>query len=83
MLNKKGEVVGVVSMKLSDAKMAKATGQIGQTVNFAVNGQTLRTFLDTHKVTYRSGAGFFTWEKTTADLADEARKWTLVVECWK
>lgn len=82
-LNKKSEVVGVVSMKLSDPKMAKATGQIGQTVNFAVNGQTLRTFLDTHKVSYRSGAGFFSRDKSTADLADEARKWTLVVECWK
>jgi hypothetical protein len=82
-LNKKGEVVGVVSMKLSDSKMAKATGQIGQNVNFAVNGQTLRTFLDTHKVDYRSGGGFFSRDKSTADLADEARKWTLVVECWR
>ena len=25
----------------------------------------------------------FSREKTTADLADEARKWTLVVECWR
>ena len=82
-LNKKGEVVGVVSLKLSDSKMARATGQIGQNVNFAVNGQTLRTFLDTHKVDYRSGGGFFSRDKSTADLADEARKWTLVVECWR
>ncbi len=81
-LNKKGEVVGVVAMKLSDSKMAKATGQIGQNVNFAVNGQTLRTFLDTHKVVYQSGAGFFSMDKNTADLADEARKWTLVLACW-
>lgn len=81
-MNKKGEVVGVVSMKLSDSKMAKATGSIGQNVNFAVSGQTLRTFLDTHKVEYRSG-GLLSFEKSTADLADEARKWTLVVECWK
>lgn len=81
-MNKKGEVVGVVSMKLSDSKMAKATGSIGQNVNFAVSGQTLRTFLDTHKVEYRSG-GVLSFEKSTADLADEARKWTLVVECWK
>ena len=36
--HKKGEVVGVVSMKLSDSKMAKATGQIGQNVNVAVSG---------------------------------------------
>jgi hypothetical protein len=81
-LNKKGEVVGVVSMKLSDSKMAKATGQIGQNVNFAVSGQTLKTFLDAHKVEYRTG-GVLSFEKSTADLADEARKWTLVVECWK
>jgi uncharacterized protein len=82
-LNKKGEIVGVVSKKLDDVAMAKATGQLGQNVNFAVSGQTLKTFLDTHKVSYISGSGFFAREKTTADLADEARKWTLVVECWK
>ncbi len=81
-LNKKGEVVGVVSMKLSDSKMASTTGQIGQNVNFAVSGQTLKTFLDTRKVSYSTGS-FFSREKSTADLADEARKWTLVVECWK
>lgn len=82
-INRKGEVVGVVSMKLSDSKMAKATGQVGQNVNFAVSGQTLKTFLDTHKVEYR-GSGMFSFGgKSTADLADEARKWTLVVECWK
>jgi TPR repeat protein len=82
-LNKKGEVVGVVSMKLDDSKMAKATGQIGQNINFAVSGQTLKTFLDTNKVTYSRGKGFFSREKSTADLADEARKWTLAIECWK
>ena len=82
-LNKKGEVVGVVSMKLDDEKMVKATGQIGQNVNFAVSGQTLKTFLDTHKVDYRNGGGLLSFEKSTADLADEARKWTLVLECWK
>lgn len=81
-LNKKGEVVGVVSMKLSDTKMVKATGSVGQNVNFAVSGQTLKSFLDTHKVDYRKG-GFMSFEKSTADLADEARKWTTVVECWR
>lgn len=82
-LNRKGEVVAVVSQKLSDAVMAKATGQIGQNVNFAVNGQTLRSFLEANRVKYKSGAGFFAGEKSTADLADAARQWTRVVECWK
>ncbi len=82
-INMKGEVVGVVAMKLSDSKMAKATGQVGQNVNFAVSGQTLKTFLDTHNIDY-GGSGMFSFgSKSTADLADEARKWTLVVECWK
>lgn len=82
-INMKGEVVGVVAMKLSDSKMAKATGQVGQNVNFAVSGQTLKTFLDTHKIDYGSSGMFSFGSKSTADLADEARKWTLVVECWK
>ena len=82
-LNAKGSVVGVVSMKLSDAKMAKATGQIAQNVNFAVSGQTLKSFLDAHQVVYSSGGGLLSWEKSKADLADDARKWTTVIECWK
>lgn len=81
-LDKKGRVVGMVTMKLSDSKMATATGQIGQNVNFAVSGQTVKTFLDANKVEYKS-SGMFSFEKSTADLADEARKWTSVVECWK
>ena len=81
-LNKKGEVVGVVSAKLSDSKMAKATGSVGQNVNFAVTGQTLKSFLDAHKVDYSTG-GLLSMNKSTADIADEARKWTTVVECWR
>ena len=73
----------MVSMKLSDIAMAKATGSVGQNVNFAVSGQTLKTFLDTRKISYKSGSGFFAFSKSTADLADEARKWTIVLECWK
>ena len=78
----KGEVVGVAMGKLSDSKVSRATGQVPQNVNFAVNGQTLKTFLDTHKVEYRT-SGMLTFSKSTAELADEARKWTLVVECWR
>ena len=81
-MNKNGEVIGVVSMKLSDSKMAKATGSVGQNINFAVNGQTLKSFLDAHKVQYSTG-GLISLSKSTADIADDARKWTTVVECWK
>lgn len=81
-INKMGDVVAVVSMKLSDAKMAQATGQVAQTVNFAVGGQTLKSFLTSQGVEF-STSSFRFFEKSTADLADEARKWTVLLECWK
>ncbi|MBN9125920.1 MAG: hypothetical protein BGO99_01595 [Nitrosospira sp. 56-18] len=82
-LNKKGSVIGVVAMKLDDGFAAKTTGQIPQNVNFAVNSQTTKTFLDTNRVPYKTSGGWFSREKNNADIADEARKWTLIVECWK
>jgi uncharacterized protein len=82
-MNKTGEVVGVVSRKLDDAKLAKFTGQLGQNVNFAVSAQTLKSFLDIHKVSYTNGASIFARELTASAVADEARKWTFVIECWK
>ena len=82
-LDKKGNVIGVVSMKLSDSVAVKATGQIPQNVNFAVNGQTTKAFLDANKVPYKTGGGIFSREKSNADIAEDARKWTVIVECWK
>ncbi len=82
-MDKKGNVIAVVSMTLDDVKMTKITGQVGQSVNFAVNGQTVKAFLDANKVPYKTGGGFFSTEKSNADIADEARKWTVLVECWK
>ena len=82
-MNKKGQVVGMVSMKLSDTVMAKYTGTIPQNVNFAISGQTLTAFLDAHKVPHKTGSTFFAREKSLADLGDEAHEWTTVVECWK
>ena len=81
-MDKSGAVVGVVSMKLSDSKMLKSTGEIGQNVNFAVNGQTVKTFLDINKVPYK-GEGFFSIKKSNAHIAEEAQKWTVLLECWK
>ena len=81
-LDKKGNVVAVVSMKLDDAKAARATGSIPQNVNFAVNEQTLKTFLDTNKIPYKTGSKSGK-EKSNADVAEEASTWTVLIECWK
>jgi S1-C subfamily serine protease len=81
-MDKKGNVVGVVSSRL-DMNAARITGTLPQNVNFAVNGQTVKTFLAANKVPYKTGGGFFSREKSIADIAEEARKWTVLVECWK
>ncbi len=82
-MDKKGSVVGVVSMTLDDRKMTKAIGQVGQNVNFAINGQTIKNFLEANQVPYKTINSFFTFEKNNANIADEARKWTVLIECWK
>ncbi len=81
-INMKGEVVGVVVQKLSDKAVAKAMNVIPQNVNFAINGQTLASFLDSNKVGYETGS-WFAREGDTVDVAETARKWTFAVECWK
>ena len=82
-IDKKGRVIGVVSIKFRDLKTAFAESTLPQEVNFAVNAQTVKSFLDLYKVPYTTGASYFAGTKSTSDLAEEARKWTVLVECWK
>lgn len=81
-ISPKGEVEGVVSAKLSDEQMVRATGSVGQNVSFAVNGQTLKGFLDANNVNYDTG-GMLSFNKSAADLAALARRWTFPVQCWR
>ena len=81
-LDVRGVVVGVVSMHLSDERLRESTGSSGQNLNFAVNGARLTEFLRRERVPFRSG-GFFRFTRDNADIADEARTFTRVLECWK
>jgi uncharacterized protein len=81
-IDRKGNVVAVVSMKLDDVRAVRATGSIPQNVNFATNGQTLKEFLDTNKVPFKIGEKSAK-EKHNTDIAEEAYSWTVLIECWK
>ena len=81
-LDQRGVVVGVVSMRLSDARMREATGTSGQNLNFAVSGPRLNAFLRQHRARFEPG-GFWRFPRSNADIADDARQWTGVIECWK
>lgn len=82
-LDRKGRVVGVVTGKADAIRVAKMTGDIPQNINFAVEARTVKAFLDGNHIEYRKKKGLLAFSKNAADLADEARAYTLKLECWR
>jgi S1-C subfamily serine protease len=74
-----GEVVGVVAAKLDALKIIKATGNIPENINFAIKTGALRDFLDNSAVSYQTADS--RPELKTADIARNARAFTLLVSC--
>jgi TPR repeat protein len=83
LLDRKGNVVGMVSAKPAEPSRSKAGNILPKNANYAVSGQALKLFLDANKVPYKTGGWIFARDKSLVDLGDEARKWTTLVECWK
>ena len=76
-----GNVVGVVVGKLDALGVAMLTGDIPQNVNFAITAMAVRTLLDAYSVPYETARS--AQDKPPADVASEAREFTILVECWK
>src|SRR5579872_1830914 len=74
-----GEVVGVVAAKLNALKIAKATGDIPENINFAIKTGALRDFLDNSVVPYQTSDSKN--ELKTADITNNARAFTLLISC--
>ena len=74
-----GDVVGVVSQKLDALKIARYTGTIPENINFAIKTGALRDFLDNSVVAYETAAPGT--ELKTADIAGNARAYTLLISC--
>lgn len=81
LVDSSGNVVGVVVSKLNAVKMAQITGDIPQNVNFAVSPLVLQGFLDANGVDYQTAPS--NKNLSTADVADIAKKYTVLVECWR
>jgi len=79
LLASSGEVVGVVAAKLNALKFVKATGNIPENINFAIKTGALRDFLDNSAVSYQTAES--KTELKTADIARNARAFTLLVSC--
>lgn len=79
-LDRSGNVVGVVISKLNVDRAAKITGDYSQNVNFAIKPELLRLFLDAAAVQYRQGS--LERQLTGVELARAAGQFTVKVECW-
>lgn len=81
LLDASGHVVGVVVSKLNALKVARATGDIPQNVNFAVSLFTLQGFLEANGVNYATAPS--NKNMVTADVAEIGKRFTVLLECYK
>jgi S1-C subfamily serine protease len=81
LIDRAGSIVGVVVSKLNVQRLARATGDFAQNINFAIKPELLRVFLDANQVPYKS-----TELGNPIDgirVAQMARAYTVQVVCLK
>lgn len=79
LLDRYGNVVGVIVAKLNALGVAKVTNDVAQNVNFAIKAATAQNFLETNGLSAPGGEA--TKELDPPDLADRARLFTVKVNC--
>ena len=80
-LDRSGNVVGVVESKLDWFKAATATGDIPENVNFAVHSSIVTSLLDSYTISYDIGS--FDEEKPVAEIVAATVRAVVVIECLK
>jgi S1-C subfamily serine protease len=80
LLDTSGTIAGMVAAKLNALKVAKATGNIPENINFAIKTGALRDFLDNSVVPYQTATDAKA-ELKTSDIARNARGFTLLISC--
>jgi serine protease Do len=79
LLDQNGNLVGIVTAKLNALKIAEASGDLPQNVNFALKASTVANFLDTNRIKYAPGSS--TAALKPEDLADQARSMSVFILC--
>ncbi len=80
LLDRQGNVIGVIVSKLNAARVAQRTGDIPQNVNFAVKGTEAVDFLRRNSVTpvlRESPSG----ERPAVDVGEQAHASTVFIRC--
>jgi serine protease Do len=79
LIDRNGNVVGIVVAQLNAVGIASATGDIPQNVNFAIKASVAAAFLDAQRVIHAEGDASSTL--STPDIAERAKVITLQVTC--
>ncbi len=80
LLDRAGNVIGIVSAQLNDWYAVDAVDAVPQNINFAVNGMVVQKFLDQNQVSFISRSS--DQLKATDAIAEDAQGFTLVIECF-
>ena len=80
-LDEAGRLVGVIEGKLDALKVARATGDIPQNVNFAIRTSTLVNFLEANRIAYEVASSSVALPNT--QLAEQAEAASVQLECRK
>jgi hypothetical protein len=83
MLNRHGHIVGVIVGKADAIRIASATGDIPQNINFAISLATIRSFLTGNRIPFQSKSDRFARSRDQVELAEIARTSTVKIECWR
>jgi hypothetical protein len=78
-LDRAGNVVGIVESKLDALKAAEYTGDIPQNVNFAIHSAIVTSLLDSYSLGY--DLGLFEKEKPVSVIVEGAVPAIVVIEC--
>jgi S1-C subfamily serine protease len=79
LLDSNGLIVGMVAAKIDAMKFIRATGNIPESINFAIKTGAIRDFLDNSVVPYETATG--KGELKPSEIADAARAYTLLISC--
>jgi hypothetical protein len=78
-LDRSGNVVGVVESKLDAIKAAELTGDIPQNVNFAIHSSIITSLADSYAVDYE--VGNFDHEKPVSEIVARALSAIVAIDC--
>jgi S1-C subfamily serine protease len=79
LLDQSGNVVGIASSVMNGVAVAASIGVIPENVNFAIKASVARAFMDANGVVYRVAPS--ERQLPTAEIGDQARKFTNFVTC--